>query len=80
MSRIEYIIKRDGSKESFTSEKIRNAIEKATESLGKDGEGISEKVSSYVLCEIEKTFSNEIPHVEKVQDIIENTLMQIISR
>ena len=77
MSRIEYIIKRDGSKESFASEKISNAIEKATESLGKDGQGISEKVSAYVLCEIEKTFANEIPHVEKVQDIIENTLMQM---
>ncbi|BBM82923.1 ATP cone domain-containing protein [Candidatus Uabimicrobium amorphum] len=77
MSSIEYIIKRDGSKESFASEKIINAIEKATESLGKDGQGIAEKVSSYVLCEIEKTFANKIPHVEKIQDIIEEVLMQM---
>ncbi|WP_372368955.1 ATP cone domain-containing protein [Candidatus Uabimicrobium sp. HlEnr_7] len=77
MSHIKYIIKRDGSKESFEPKKIIDAIEKATESVGRDGEGIANKVQEQVIKEIEKIFDCNIPKVEKIQDLIENTLIQM---
>lgn len=75
MSEIKYIIKRDGSKESFAPERIVEAIEKAAESLGREGEGIAEEVCKQVMWRITND-SVISPSVEEIQDLIECVLME----
>ncbi len=70
------IRKRDGRIVDFDRGKIANAISKAIMAVGgKDGE-TAEKLSRQVVAVIEESFGDRIPHVEDVQDIVENVLIK----
>ncbi|HHW79856.1 MAG TPA: anaerobic ribonucleoside triphosphate reductase, partial [Acholeplasmataceae bacterium] len=68
------IIKRDGRKVHFDALKIRNAIEKAVFSVGKEGIDL-DKLTSEVIDLVSTKFSKTTPTVENIQDIVEEVLM-----
>lgn len=72
---IQYIIKRNGERESFDAEKIKNAIFRAniriaTERIGDDEMNtlVNKVVAAFDDCE-------EIPTVEQIQDVVEEKLI-----
>ncbi len=71
-----HIIKRDGRKVPFNIEKIANAVFKAAQSCG--GSDFNEAMDVAVkTCELyEKEYGNEVPTVEKFQDIVEKVLIE----
>jgi len=70
------IRKRDGRIEKFQPDKITNAIVKAIFATGvKDGE-TAKKLSDEVVKIVEDRFSGKTPHVEDVQDIVEQVLIK----
>ncbi len=71
------VVKRDGRVVSFDASRIKRAIEKAMLEVGHYDEAILNKVVSYILKVINRTFSDERPpHVEEIQDIVELALMK----
>ncbi|MEM4714318.1 MAG: adenosylcobalamin-dependent ribonucleoside-diphosphate reductase [Candidatus Nanoarchaeia archaeon] len=68
--------KRDGSFEKFKPEKITNAISKAFSAIKTKDGIISKKIANEVVKKLEEKFAGKIPHVENIQDIVEETLMQ----
>ncbi len=76
---IKYIIKRDGSKVPFDSNKIKNAVLKACNAVGLDDETIGEEVTQQVLSYLNIFFKNGdsgIPDVEQIQDLVEKVLIE----
>jgi len=72
---IEKIIKRDGSKVKFNSEKITNAIKKAGQATGEFGEEVAKKLTLRVLNIAYEVIVDRLPTVEKIQDIVEEVLI-----
>ncbi|MCX6719261.1 MAG: ATP cone domain-containing protein [Candidatus Taylorbacteria bacterium] len=73
------IVKRDGRIVPFDSEKIVNAIWKGMNSTGEGSIDEATMVATQVYAElvrIKKKFSNFLPTVEGVQDIVEQELMR----
>lgn len=71
------IKKRDGRIVDFDSQKIVAAIFKAGKETGEFKESQAAKLSKIVVATLlERGFDGEIPSVEEVQDIVEETLMQ----
>ncbi len=73
------IIKRDGRIVDFNLEKITNAILKGMNTVQEGSEEEARMVASGVFSElvrIKKKFSNFLPTVEGVQDIVETELMR----
>ena len=68
----EFIKKRDGSIQKFIPEKIETAIYKALKEGGINNLSLARKLTEKVIEKI----SIEIPEVEEIQDIVENTLME----
>ena len=75
-SGIAKIIKRDGSVAEFHHEKITNAIFRAANSVGGDDRKTAEKLSSKVADILERRFTEKIPNVEDVQNIVEEVLIK----
>ncbi len=75
-STIEKIRKRKGDLVSFEPEKIITAIWKAVESVGGTDKKRAEDLGELIIRQIEKEFGDGIPNVEKVQDIVEKTLIE----
>ncbi len=73
---IEKIRKRNGKIVFFEPEKIITAIWKAVESVGGKDKKRAEYLGELVVSQIEKEFGQGIPNVEKVQDIVEKTLIE----
>lgn len=71
-----HIIKRDGRKVPFNIEKIANAIFRAAQAVG--GADMNEAMDIAVkTCELyEANYGKEIPTVEKIQDLVEKTLIE----
>ena len=73
------IIKRDFTKKTFELDKITSAVLKAMKSVGngnaEDAENISKNVYFTLLDRNEK-FTNYVPNVEEIQDIVEQQLME----
>ncbi len=73
---IKKIIKRDGSTLPFNQNKITIAILKAGNSIKKDfEESEALEMSNKVIKILENKYSNKIPNVEQIQDVVEITLM-----
>ncbi|MAG16035.1 ribonucleoside-diphosphate reductase, adenosylcobalamin-dependent [Candidatus Woesearchaeota archaeon] len=70
------IIKRDGSIVDFYHEKITNAIFKAAAFVGGDDRKTAEKLSKKVVDIIDKRFTEKIPSVEDVQNVVEEVLIK----
>lgn len=67
------VIKRDGNIEDFNLEKIKNAINKAMDSVGEFNEEVLNKVVNEVYKEIK---DRESVLIEDIQDIVENILIK----
>lgn len=77
-SPISHIIKRDGTKVPFDTQKIVNAVNKALHESKEFREGVAEKVAASVerKLALRKSYDKKfMPTVEGVQDIVEMELM-----
>ncbi len=70
---IKEIIKRDGASVSFEKERITKAVYKAMLSANHGTVQDAEKICDLVVARLEST--DEVPHVEMVQDMVEEELM-----
>lgn len=75
MITIKYCIKRNGSKEPFDKKVITNAISEAFLSAGEGNRILAKKVTESVVETLIRAFYQEAPHVESIQDIVEDTLI-----
>ncbi|MGQ9719330.1 MAG: vitamin B12-dependent ribonucleotide reductase [Nitrososphaerales archaeon] len=74
--RIQEIRKRDGRIVKFEAEKIANAIHKAFIAVDREDEEEAKKISGHVVAVLEEKFEGKVPHVEDVQDAVEDTLIR----
>ncbi len=72
---VQKIIKRNGNTDNFNPQKIRQAIQKAAEATGEFSKDVSQKLTIKVLHIVQQLFSNKIPTVEEIQDIVEEVLL-----
>jgi len=73
---IEKVQKRDGRIVDFEQEKITNAIHKAITATNQGDGEVSQKISDKVVALLNRRFKRgEIPNIEQIQDIVEETLM-----
>ena len=73
---VSHVQKRDGRIVAFEPEKIENAIAKAIAAVkGKDG-ALAKKLARDATEIVRKRFTGRIPHVEEIQDIVEETLVR----
>ncbi len=74
--RISKVKKRDGKTVDFEQKRIKSAIHRALIAANiEDGEK-SKKISDYVVKKLEEDYKVEIPSVEKIQDIVVETLKE----
>ncbi|HKZ93996.1 MAG TPA: adenosylcobalamin-dependent ribonucleoside-diphosphate reductase [Candidatus Bathyarchaeia archaeon] len=77
MSAVKKIMKRDGRKVDFDSDKIVEAIWKAAQAVGSKDRTVAVKLADRVVEKLEKQLKpDEVPSVEQVQDLVEKTLME----
>lgn len=70
-----FVLKRDGTKVAFDAEKIVNAIKKAGMETGEFGEPEARYITFKVVKVLKHKYDNEIPEIEQIQDIVEQTLI-----
>lgn len=70
------IQKRNGVIVDFESKKIHQALRKAAEAVGEKDSLVIETLLKEVLLELEERYSDQIPAVEEVQDIVESVLIR----
>lgn len=70
------IIKRDGRSENFNVDKITCAIFKAATACGGDNLQMAAELSNQVWKILKEVFSDSLPNVEDVQDIVEKVLIE----
>ncbi len=73
--KIENVTKRDGTLAPFDSEKIFNAILKAGEATKEFGESESWLLTGQALKVLNHKFSESLPSIEQIQDIVEQVLI-----
>jgi anaerobic ribonucleoside-triphosphate reductase len=69
------VIKRSGATVSFDSEKIRLAIERAGKATGAYAADEAQLLTIQVLKVIAHRFADRAPHIEQIQDIVEQALI-----
>ncbi len=69
------IIKRDGKTEKFDPKKITIALHKAMSAIGEPNWKLAEELTNKILRVIARRFENQIPDVEKIQDIVEDIII-----
>ena len=72
---VKYVIKRSGEKVLFESDKIRNAVIKAMESIDKVDVEMAEKIARISMKGLFRGERNRVPHVDEIHDMVENKLM-----
>ena len=72
---IDQVTKRDGTLAPFDSSKIYNAILKAGTSTGEFGDQEAWLLTAKVLKVMEHKFSESLPTIEQIQDIVEQVLI-----
>lgn len=73
--RFTQIRKRDGRLVPFDAQKIESAILKAGRATGEFGEAAAKKLTIRVLSLAQMTLPDDLPTVEKVQDLVEDVLL-----
>ena len=73
---LDKIRKRDGSVVPFEADKIAAAMRKAIEAVGEGEPSRAEEMTREVTGKLEARFVEEIPTVEEVQDLVEETLIE----
>ena len=77
MSRIEWVIKRNGAVVPFNPERITNAIYRAAVAVGGRDRAIAERLTQEVVECLEQTILvGEVPNVEDIQDVVEKVLIE----
>lgn len=76
MMAIYKIIKRTGTIVTFDKSKITDAIKKAMIASNQEDTNIIEKLTDDVIAEVVRTHADKIPHVESIQDIVEQILIE----
>ena len=72
------VVKRDGREQEFDAGRIRRAISKAFEAVGRTDESMVEEAYSRTLEKVSSRFGREgKPHVEEIQDLVERTLVEL---
>lgn len=74
-AKIANVAKRDGTLVPFDSDKIFNAICKAGEATGEFGEQECYLLTGQVLKVLEHKFSDSLPSIENIQDVVEQVLI-----
>lgn len=69
------IIKRDGRVVDFEQERIINAIFKAHKPVRGEDRRLAAELSNEVVARLASQFTDQIPTVEDVQDVVENVLI-----
>ncbi len=72
---IDSVTKRDGTLAPFDSNKIYNAINKAGSTTGEFGEQEGWLLTAQVLKVLKHKFSEALPSIEQIQDIVEQVLI-----
>ena len=72
---ITHIVKRDGTTQRFDSKKITKAISKAAEVTGEFDVDTAKKLTIRAINIIQQLYSDTVPNVENVQDIVEDVLL-----
>ena len=75
MTEVTKVVKRDGTAVDFSKVRIRKAIEKSFTAAGVSTGWLLEDVVDQVVTSICNKFTDSYPHIEQVQDIIEQCLM-----
>ncbi|MEM0333376.1 MAG: ATP cone domain-containing protein [Candidatus Aenigmatarchaeota archaeon] len=70
------VIKRENYLQDFKIEKIENAIKKTLIASNKFEENLLKNLLNQVLNKISQKFKDKYPHVEEIQDIIEQVLIE----
>lgn len=73
--KIASVTKRDGTLVPFDSDKIFNAIRKAGEATGEFGAQECYLLTGQVLKVLEHKFSDSLPSIESIQDVVEQVLI-----
>ncbi len=73
---LDRIRKRDGSVVPFERGKIAAAIRKALEAVGEGDPSRAESLADEVTARLEEHYVGDIPTVEEVQDLVEETLIE----
>ncbi|MBI5061072.1 MAG: ribonucleoside triphosphate reductase [Candidatus Aenigmarchaeota archaeon] len=68
--------KRDGRIAKFEQAKITEAIWKAVQAVGGRDRSITEKLSDQVVAIVNENFSDKVPTVEDIQDVVEKVLIE----
>lgn len=74
---VKKIVKRDGRKKVFDSQKIEKAIYKAQLACGDDDVTLCKMITNKVIDCVNKDYDNKNISVEEVQNIIENVLIEM---
>ena len=74
--KIKKVIKRDGRIVKFEKEKITSAILKALKATKTGDEKLARKLTERVVKSLEEKFKDKPPHVEEIQDVVEEVLMK----
>ena len=69
------VVKRDGSVAPFDADKIRSAIERAGAASGEYEASEAVLLAAQVVKVLIHKFRNEPPHIEKIQDVVEQVLI-----
>jgi ribonucleoside-diphosphate reductase alpha chain len=73
---LERIRKRDGTEVPFEKGKIAAAIRKALEAVGEGDPSQADSLADEVVRDLERRFTGDVPTVEEVQDLVEETLIE----
>ncbi len=73
---MERIVKRDGRVVPFDEAKITTAIWKAMRAVGDPDEHAAKRLSERVTGILDERFTNDLPTVEEIQDIVEDVLIE----
>jgi ribonucleoside-triphosphate reductase len=73
------VIKRSGNKVPFAAEKIRSAIERAGRATGAFESSEARLLSIQALKVITHRFRDRSPHIEQIQDVVEQVLISAIT-
>ncbi len=71
-----FVLKRNGEKVDFSIDKITEAIYKAAKAVGGEDRALAEELANAVSFFLDKTFSDDFPTVEEIQDVVEKVLIE----
>ena len=75
MRRIALVRLRDGETVPFEQQRIRDAIERALLAAGTEDRMLALEIASVVELFLEKTFFDDVPDTNQVEDMVEKVLM-----